>query len=132
MGAVADGAESVNIDDADEVYRRLAPDWITNGEVNSAAFKERGKPRSSTPVRLRVSVDLAKFTTPQESLGRAAKGGIGLGVLVSQIPRGLELTVDYDPQPDNPAHAEIRGEFDREKCRKLAEATAILIQPAAP
>ena len=130
--AESEGAEPVivEIDDEDELYRRLASDHVTNGEINSAAFKYQGQPRSSTPVYQSISVDLAKLTTQEETLGRAHRPGFGLGVLVAGEPRLLGFSVRHDPEPEHEAHSLIEGANDREKCRRLAEATRILVQPA--
>ena len=127
---MADGVEILEIKDEDELYRRLAPDWVTNGEVNSAAFKEGGRPRSGTPVDLRISVDLARETTPQDSVARAERDGFGLGALTAAEPRSHDLTVVHKPIQGNYSHSSIDGDYTKAKCRALAEATNILIQPA--
>ncbi len=89
-------AETEEIADDDELYRRLAPGHVDpDGSVNSAAFKVRGRPD------LHISVDLARLTTPEVALARAPRSGFGLGVLVARVPRSLGFSVRRDPLPDN-------------------------------
>jgi hypothetical protein len=112
------------IADDDALYRRLAPGHVDpDGSVNSAAFKLRGRPDFS------ISVDLAKRTTPEEALARAPRPEFGLGVLLARDARALGFSVRPNPLPDNPAHALIEGPNDRAKCRQLAGATHVLIEP---
>lgn len=112
------------IADDDALYRRLAPGHIDpDGSVNSAAFKLRGRPDFS------ISVDLAKLTTPEEALARAPRPEFGLGVLLARDARALGFSVRPDPLPGNPAHALIEGPNDRAKCRRLARATHVRIEP---
>lgn len=112
------------IADSDELYRRLAPEHINpDGSVNSAAFKLRGRPDPQ------ISVEVARLTTPQESLGRTVRPGFQLGILLAAIPRALNLTVRHDPLPDNDAHALIIGTNSKTICRRLAEATSVLDLP---
>ena len=127
---MADGVDIVEIQDEDELYRRLASDWVTNGEVNSAAFKDKGKPRSGTPVPLSISVDLARKTTPQESAARAVTAGMGLGVLLAETPRSHGLAVVHSPRRGHDAHSSINGAFTKAISHLLAESTNILISPA--
>ncbi len=115
------------VDDDDELYRRLAPDFVkSDGTVSSAAFK-RGKVPDPE-----VSVDLARLTTPDETLRRANRLHHGIGVLIARVPRELGLTVRHDPVEGNPAHAVIEGQTSREQPRLLAEQTRILKHPTRP
>ena len=117
-------AETEEIADDDELYRRLAPGHVDpDGSVNSAAFKVRGRPD------LHISVDLARLTTPEVALARAPRSGFGLGVLVARVPRSLGFSVRRDPLTDNGAHALIEGNNDKVKCRLLARATRVLVAP---
>lgn len=112
------------ISDHDELYRRLFSGHVNpDGTVNSAAFKYGGHPNNT------ISVDLARLTTPEESVRRANRRGFGLGVLQATRVRQLAFDVLHDPLPDNRSHAVIAGENDRKKCRELAGATAVLIEP---
>jgi hypothetical protein len=113
-----------SIDDHDELYRRLAPDFVkANGMVSSAAFK-RG--RAPDP---EVSVDLARLTTPDETLRRANRLHHGVGVLIAGLPRSLGLTVRHDPVDGNAAHSVIEGQTNRQQPRQLAEHTRIVKFP---
>jgi len=54
----------------------------SDGTVNSAAFKLRGKPDPN------ISVDLARLTTPQESLNRVVNpNNFRLGAFLANTPR---------------------------------------------
>lgn len=79
-----------------------------------------------------VSVDLARLTTPEQSLSRAPRAGFGLGSLTVGVPRSLGLRVRRDPLPGNPAHALIVGNDSIETCRRLARATDVLVHPNPP
>lgn len=112
------------IDDRDELYRRLAPDFVkADGTVSSATFKRAKNPDPE------VSVDLARLTTPDETLRRADRLHFGIGVLTASVPRSLGLTVRHDPVDGNPAHSVIEGQTTRQQPRLLAEQTRILKYP---
>ncbi|MCL1469766.1 hypothetical protein [Argonema antarcticum] len=123
-------AELEEIADNDRLYRRLSINSHINpktGKVSSAAFKRNKKPENS------ISVDLARLTTPQETLDRVGdrKNHFVLGVLVAGDARSIGFSVRHDPiLPENPAHSLIEGQNDGEKCSRLAEATTILSPPA--
>ena len=111
----------LEIEGDDELYRRLARKHISpDGVPNSLAFKLRGRPDPS------ASVDLARLTTPTESLSRAPAQDFRLGVLVAGTVRGIQLAVRHNPNPENAAHSLIEGAHTKEHCRKLAGATRIL------
>lgn len=116
---------SEEIVDQDELYRRLSKlsHIKKNGKISSAAFKRNKQPENS------ISVDLARLTTPQESLDRVGedrKDQFILGVLVAAYPRSLGFYVRHDSLPDNLAHSLIEGENDGEKCNLLAENTILV------
>jgi hypothetical protein len=127
--------EIVEIEDTDDLYRRLPHDHVKpDGRISSVAFCFRGQPDPS------LSVDLAKLTTPEESIARAPKPGAGLGVFQAAVPRQLGLTVRHAPippnhregRPPNPAHAVIEGltpEDRLTRCYQLAERMRILVPP---
>jgi hypothetical protein len=113
---------SEEIVDQDALYRRLSKlsHIKKNGKVSSAAFKRNKQPENS------ISVDLARLTTPQESLDRVGedrKDQFILGVLVAGYPRSIGFYVRHDFLPDNRAHSLIEGENNGEKCNLLAENT---------
>lgn len=118
-------ADLEEIAERDELYRRLSKrsHIKKNGKVSSAAFKRNKQPENS------ISVDLARLTTPQESLARVGeerKAEFVLGILVAEYPRSIGFCVRHDPLPDNCAHSLIEGQNDGEKCNLLAEATTLL------
>lgn len=105
----------------DELYRRIAPDFLKpDGTVSSAAYKKNSKPDKS------ISVDLARLTSARESLERANKPGFKLGWLIAAVPISMEFNVRHDPIVGNYSHSLIEGENTREKCRRLAKETIIL------
>ena len=120
---MSDGpTRAVVIADDDDLYRRIAPDHVDpDGSVNSAAFKYKGRPAN------RVSVDLARLTTPLAAL--APRPTFGLGSLTAGSPRSLGLTVQHEPTSGNSAHSVIEGESSKSICRQLAEATSLIIAP---
>ncbi len=114
--------EPQEVHDSDDLYSRIAPDHVNpDGTVNSGAFKRGGKPAG------RFSVDLARLTTPEETL--RPRPTFGLGSLQAVIPRGHGLTVRHAPLQDNHAHSLVEGQNTKAICRQLAEATALIIQP---
>jgi hypothetical protein len=113
------------IQDDDHLYRRLHPTHIDEqGIVSSAAFNDDTGD---------ISVDLARLTTPEESVDRAKGIGYGLAELIASFPRQLGLLVTHDPQPDNDAHTLIQtippGNKGRRLRRDLARAATIIIFP---
>ena len=118
-------AAIVDVEDDDELYRRLAPNHVNaDGSVNSVAFMHNWQPAD------RLSVDLARLTTPKDSLDRAGgREGFKLGVLSATSPRSLGFAVTHDPTPENHSHSVIAGANDKEKCRRLALATVVLAVP---
>ena len=119
----------VEILDEDALYRRLLPYYVkADGKVSSAAYKRRGKVPDNE-----VSVDLARLTTPVESLRRAPNSGFALGFLLAAAPRRMGFEVRHDPcppqEPDNLAHSPIAGENTPERCILLAEATTLVVPP---
>jgi hypothetical protein len=67
-----------------------------------------------------MSVDLAKLTTPQESVNRSDRPGRGIGALQARTPRSLGFEVFHDPIDGNYAHSAIQGDYkDRVKCDQL-------------
>lgn len=111
--------------DHDELYRRLSKisHIKKNGKISSAAFKRNKQPENS------ISVDLARLTTPQESLSRVGeerKEQFILGVLIAAYPRSIGFSVRQDSLPDNLAHSLIEWENDGEKCNLLAENISLI------
>lgn len=117
---------TVQISDDDLLYRRfhytsLRPD----GSIIGAAFK---RPRTSIPDP-EISVNLARETTPEQTLVAAAPGVFGLGVLRAGDVRRLGFTVYHQPNPMNPAHSIIEGAKTETDCDRLAEITRVHTLP---
>ena len=114
--------EVVDVDDSDDLYRRIAPAHVNpDGTVNSGAYKYGGKFASS------ISVDLARLTTPEDTL--RYRPTFGLGSLEARVPRGLGLTVRHAPGNDLSAHCLIEGQTTKAICRQLAESTTLIVAP---
>jgi hypothetical protein len=106
----------VEILDEDWLYRRLhLACFRKDGSVSSVAFMTRGFPDNE------ASVDLAKLTTPEESVNREGKGRRKLGQLQARGPRDLGLEVVHDPLDDNDAHSLILGADSKAMCRRLVQ-----------
>jgi hypothetical protein len=114
----------------DDLYRRIVPDNVTNGELNAGAYSLR-------PGEEHLSVDIARLTSPEECLARAGRTDLGLAILNVSDVIALDLVVEHDPvrgdpashMPVNDAHARIIGENSRPVRAKLARASVILIMP---
>ena len=114
--------EVVDVDDSDDLYRRIAPDHVNpDGTINSGAYKYGGEFASS------ISLDLARLTTRQDAL--RPRPTFGLGSLRVAVPRSLGLTVRHAPGSDNRAHCLIEGQTTKAICRQLAESTTLIVAP---
>lgn len=107
--------------DEDWLYRRLHAACIKNdGTISSIAFMTNNFPDEQ------ASVDLAKLTTPVESVNRDGKGHRKLGQLQAGGPRALGLDVVHDPLEYNDAHSLILGADSKAMCRKLARLVQVV------
>ena len=112
----------VPIEDDDDLYRRLFARYVkADGSVSSAAYKDRRK----KPLN-KISVDLARFSTPEETRARDDRGFRVAAVRAGAV-RDLEFSVRHDPMPENFAHSLIEGENTMEKCLELATATVVVL-----
>jgi hypothetical protein len=111
----------VEIDDDDVLVRRLAPDHVTEGTVNSLAYS--GK----THEPYEISVDLERLTSDERTLRN--RPDFGLGTLRTGDVRALGLRVVYDPVEGNDAHCLIVGQYSKPSARNLARITRIRRMP---
>jgi hypothetical protein len=102
----------VEIADDDVLVRRLAPEHITGGMVNSLAFSGY----SHEPYE--ISVDLDRLTTDARTL--SMRPDFGLGTLRAGDARALGLRVVHDPVEGNDAHCLIVGRYSKAVARGLA------------
>lgn len=106
-----------SIPNAEDLYRRLARDWIvpdrmTGGvRVSSGAFKD---------LHGEISVHLSSKITPEDSLAYGGAGIVALVAVTAGNVRSLAQAVVRDAQPDDPAHALICGQQPQSIRRKLA------------
>jgi hypothetical protein len=116
--------QPIEIGGDDLLYRRLGPDHVNaDGTVNSNAFKLHGRPDPE------ISVDLARLTTPEQSLSRAPNDRFRLGVMQAGAVRELKLVVRHKPIDDNESHSVIEGAKSKKECRLLAEITSLMTVP---
>lgn len=112
--------EPQDIQDADDLYRRIAPAHVnSDGTINSGAFTDRQGEG--------ISVNLARLTTPEETL--RSRPTFELGNLQAAIPTGLGLSVRHAPVSGNFAHSLIEGQNTKPIRREMAEAAVLLIPP---
>lgn len=130
----------VTIADSDELYRRFAANHLRrDGTLAPTAFMKGSTSKGNGVPDPQISVDLAKLTTPEQSLrcaGRVdepeGRPNLGIAVVVARIPRGpdLSLSVRHAPQAAGPetkenfAHSLIEGNVGEQalaKCDRLAE-----------
>lgn len=109
------------IADSDDLHRRLAPSHVTAGVVNSAAFVTNRMPDNE------ISVDLARLTTPEQTL--RDRPHFGIGSIRAAAARKLGFEAIHDPLPDNHAHSLLRGQNSKPLCRLLAEQTVLIVAP---
>jgi hypothetical protein len=76
-----------------------------------------------------ISVDLARLTSKEESVGRAKKPGYGLGEIITGYPRSQGLTVEHNPVEGNDSHSLITGCASKVMCKNLAENTLVVVDP---
>jgi hypothetical protein len=118
----------VQIECDDVLYRRLVPESHIkpDGTVASSAYKKSGPDKKSKVPDDEISVELARLTSPQESVNRAPRAGFCLGQLQVSVIEPLGLTVKHDPLDNNPAHTLILGNASMDTCAKLAEETKVI------
>jgi hypothetical protein len=121
----------VQIDDSDELYRRIPAAYFKpDGRISSHAFKYKKQPDDH------ISVDIAKLLSgPQDALLALAenrRASFGVGSMLAGFPRSLGSTVRHAPLEGNHAHALVEGRNTDELCYRLAEeiAKSILIRLA--
>ncbi|MBK9353486.1 MAG: hypothetical protein KA278_05430 [Flavobacterium sp.] len=112
-----------SITDVDFLYRRFSildePNYavfwkLDNGRKipSSAAFKTKSNEDG-------LSVNIAALTTPKATVGNAEE--FGVAEISASTPIGLGYECEYNPQPDNNAHALIVGDT-KPIAKKLAKA----------
>jgi hypothetical protein len=113
----------VQIELSDLLYRRLAPQSHIkpDGSVASTAYKRSKKVPDSEP-----SVDLARLSTPEESIARAPKAGYRLGELQVCVIQPLGFAIKHAPLANNQSHCLIYGNTSTDTCAQLAENTRII------
>ena len=123
---VATAHEPEVIADDDWLYRRIhEPHVRPDGTVTRGVFYRRGN--KPDPY---ISVDMARLTTPMETLQRGPPHGRwGVAELAARTPRAEGFTVRHQPEPENYAHAKIEGDNTKAKCTRLAEGTRVVLVP---
>ena len=115
-----------SIPDTEDLYRRLARDWIVYDEmtggvrISSGAFLDQDR---------EISVHLSSLITPKDSLAYGGKGIVALAAVTARHARSLEQAVVRDAQPGDPAHALICGQQDKSIQHKLRDLARWVICP---
>ncbi|SRR5260370_15059587 len=116
----------VQISDDDLLYRRFHyTSLLRDGGIASIAYM---RPRTVIPDP-EISVNLARKTTPEETLAAADPPIFGLSELRVGDVRNLGFTVRYAPSRGNKAHCIIEGAKTETDCERLAEITKVRILP---
>lgn len=96
------------IADVDGLYRRIHPSQVKDGRPSSAAFKDA-----------EMSVDVARLTTPKQTL--TGYPSHGLASITAGHARAEGQDVFHDPLELNPAHAIVKGNKPLSIARRLAQ-----------
>ena len=114
-----------SIPDAEDLYRRLAKDWIVPDEmggvrISSGAFRV---PKNE------ISVHLSSIITPKDSLAYGGPGIVALAAVTAGDARSLDQAVVRDAQPGDRAHALICGWQPKTVRRKLRDLARWVLCP---
>ena len=115
-----------SIPDSETLWRRVPVSWIVpdqrNGgtRLSSQAF-EGSSDGSGCSVLLSSQAKLEDVF--------ARHPGMGIAALQALYPRQIGLGVRRVPIPDEPAHAQIEGNFTHSTKKRLAAAATILVSP---
>ena len=119
-------ADDESIPDAEDLYRRLAREWIVPDRVMggvrvaSVAFRD---PNSE------ISVHLSSMITPDDSLAYGGAGIVALVAVTAGDARDLKQAVVRDAQPNDAAHALICGQQSKSVQHTLANLARWIRQP---
>lgn len=112
----------VNIDDKDELYKRVIHYYITDQGISPSAFKDS---RKKFP-RL-FSVDCSKLTTPRKTLDYGGKPGFfKLIGFLAEVPRNIGFKVYHDPENDNWSHCTVEGENSKDTAIDIASKSRVI------
>jgi hypothetical protein len=106
------------INEHDELLRRVFHYHIKpDNTVASSAFMTKSKRPDPS-----CSVSLARITSPQALLAVGLEGQRVVS-FPARVPMDMKLTVEFDPQDDDPGHCLIKGLSTKEQCVQLAAAS---------
>jgi len=116
--AISEKGFGEEIEDEDELYRRIHPDWIKScGKISSAAFKQK------TPD---LSVNIARLTTPEKTLYGYPRHGLG------SLPAGTfrieKLEIYHVPVSCNYAHAIVYGKITDAMAKRVADSAKLICE----
>ncbi len=117
-------SKKVEIEDEDQLLRRIHPNHWENGRILSIAFYRGKKPDPE------VSVDVKRLIENIEDFIAEVKArgdGFRIGILQTIDVRNLQfqktpVEVVHDPEGGSYSHALIKGAYTKTDCRLLAEA----------
>lgn len=109
--------EQKDINDEDDIYRRIPPDWYVEKEdrVSSAAF-----------THYEASVNWALHTTPEKTVVGFPNNHVA--ALQAKIPREKHQKVKHDPIPDNYSHSLIIGKKTLSVAKYLARNCRLVLK----
>lgn len=116
--------EPVEINDQDALSRRVFKWHIRkNGNLKPSAFKPPEDESNE------LSVDLARLTTPDETLARSGRTDMGIATILAAVPRENGLAAENRPLPGHAAHSQIEGEFTLDRMTELAAGSQLTVDP---
>jgi hypothetical protein len=99
------------IPNEDRLFRRVHKNLVRDGKLTPAAFKQIGDG---------MSVDWERYSTVQETVGRAKNPGEnGVVSVVCGDLRNLGLEVVHAPSRDNRSYSNVRGKIPIQHDRKV-------------
>lgn len=108
------------IADADDLWRRIAPEWVVLDENQDEERGGRVRPSSAAFKDPSLSVLLAREDTPERALRAWRDKGFSLASITAGLPRQDGLAVCRDQTDDDPSHCLVEGRKKRRVAEKLA------------
>jgi hypothetical protein len=111
------------LEEDDEFYRALRPEWIKDGgKISPGAFCNA----TNTD---RMSVDWADKSTPRQTFDRWVEWGSCRGVasITAELARNNGQNAEYKPKKTNHAHSDVVGGKSKQVRKALARGANLAI-----
>lgn len=108
------------IGDDDDLWRRIAPDWVVLDENEDQERGGRVRPSSAAFRDRSLSVLLAREDTHERALAGWQERGFSLAAITAGLARQHRQSVCREPTKDDPAHAVVEGKKKGRVDEKLA------------